>query len=117
MHANTPNVRFWAYINRSLVKLKLRPASSLLWYRFEMTDEGSKASSISFSLEGNELRLSSFVRERDCDGTHSSQWDLVAKADQKTFVQLHEKDPTLLGPEWEPEASEHQDHYAESLNY
>jgi len=70
-HLHQHNLRFWAFINESLVKITLRPGQTLEHGRGGKTDEGYYSEWTIWEHSGHGVERSWGYDTRDCDGRHS----------------------------------------------
>ena len=120
--ASQRNVRFWAHMHESLVKLTIRPDQQLNWHVFERTDEGWAALEVLFEYTSNEdtgkpeLLVFGYGKEKDCDGLSIRTWELRADADPGTFVDL-DLEGKVKGPDWRQLTNTYNDLAAEQAGY
>lgn len=111
-----PTVRFWAFINRDLVRIAIRPGDVLHHSAFRYTDEGFERNSVSWTHDGRDISASYYHRARDCDGLYENWWELECESDRMAAVHnVHV--PGYLLPEWRHINSDQRDHSAEAAGY
>ncbi|HNS55596.1 MAG TPA: hypothetical protein PKO34_00965 [Smithellaceae bacterium] len=108
-----PNVRFWEYINHSLVKLTLPPEQIINWSRFSPTEEGWMRETRTYEHEDGMVTLLIVTEGKDCDGRIKTVWEGY-------FDPHAEKElpPTGLPiPVWHEKKQRQRDYTAEALGY
>jgi hypothetical protein len=114
---NTPNARFWAYINNGPVKLTLRQGQRFEHREGGATDEGFDVTYTAWEYPADELAVyREWARDaRDCDGrmTHSGE-DRCELADLQSgdLPYIPDGDPDAeawAGVRW-PAWERHRDH-------
>jgi len=109
------NARFWVWYNGGYVKLVLRPSEELSVYIHGQTEEGYRSEQTIWAHNGTNVAEFNAWCERDCDGTASSQSEVVADLDQLA-VNL-DAEENVMRPNWINFREECRDYAAESMNY
>lgn len=116
LRQSNPTVRFWAFINNSMVRIAIHPGQTLHHSAFQHTDEGFERFSRSWTHDGRFVSESSYCRSRDCDGLYENWWERECEADRMAAVSnVHV--PGHLLPEWRHLNSNQRDHSAEAAGY
>lgn len=71
------NVRFWEYINGSMVKVTLKPHQSLYHHNSSWTEEGWQSDEHTWRHEGERIILEYAHEAQDCDGRYSRSAEYV----------------------------------------
>lgn len=115
------NARFWTWCGDGWVKVTLRPGQSLLWGRFERTDEGYNVESCRWEYDdGLGLVMEEYTSGgRDCDGRLTVHTDYVCPVDELAAVpaESDEYGDRPARPAWVRTADWQRDEYAEAAGY
>ena len=108
------NLKFWAYVNGSPVRLTLKPGQTIAHSRGGLDSEGWHRSSIIWKHSGNGVYSESLTEGRDCDGYGSTWGDAFCPSEGLTAG------ATVDGvrfPLWTDCTVECRDDYAEASGY
>ena len=111
------NVRFWAWINNSPVKITLAPGQVIEHTSGGPTDEGWswECQTFEFIYGIGKVERTVCRSGADCDGPHSSEHHQVA--DMQDLAANWIDEDQLAYPKWELQSSSQRDYYAEAMNY
>ncbi len=109
----TRNLRFWAAINGSQVKITLHNNQQLHWSAGQQTDEGWEREASSWQHTGLGVERIGFSEGRDCDGYSSYYAKLFAPAGRLTANEYQ----GVCYPDWVRVESEVNDANARAAGY
>jgi hypothetical protein len=110
----TKNLRFWAFVNCSPVKLTLRPGQTLGHYVGSRTEEGWESETHTWTALDNGVLCEWGTDGRDCDGRLSQAGESFAPFE--ALAAGGSVDGAVF-PRWEHGQSSQRDEYAERAGY
>ena len=127
------NVRFWAFVNLSLVKLTLAPGQKISTFRGGPTEEGFHREWEEWEHDGEMVEYTFETDGRDCDGRVASHHRSVCPIDRlakgnpapipvrvrtaQGYCDKYVDHPTIRYPDWVPAAQYQRDYAAEAAGY
>lgn len=110
----TRNIRFWAFVNGSAVKLTLCEDGLLRHAVSRATDEGWRTEGNMWLVENGRVIWRNATSERDCDGRFDTFNEMEM---QQAKGRVSEEMPDVIWPVWYNLAYDQRDHSAEAMGY
>jgi len=114
MNGNSPNARFWIFVNDGPVKLTIKPGRPLHYYKWWRHDEGWSSEYVEWGHLGEGVMRVTETDGTDCDGRMSTGSTCTCRIED---LHMGSSMDGVTYPLWKSQERSQRDYQAEAAGY